>query len=140
VPKATSIVSKGIDSDDEQDTPADAEPPRPPVATHERFLSLAAYVTFLPALAFVVLKKYQRNKFLRFHSWQSIFFWALVIALVGLGLLASTFGFLLLWLVTGILVAAAIGLTWLVLAIKALQGEWFQLPGLGSLAEQIAGS
>jgi uncharacterized membrane protein len=114
--------------------------PRPPVPMRERFLSLTAYCTFLPAVAFVLLKQYRRNEFLRFHAWQSIFFWALVIALLGLGLLASTFGFLLLWLVLGILVIAAIGLTWLVLAVKALQGEWFQLPGLGPLAEQITSS
>lgn len=108
-----------------------------PVNTRDRLLGAAAYVTFLPALAFLFLKQFQRRNFIRFHARQSIFFWILVAAVIGLGLLASTFGFLLVWMVTGILVVLALFLTWLVLSIKALQGEWFKLPGLGNLAQHF---
>jgi uncharacterized membrane protein len=81
---------------------------------------------------------YARRRFVRFHSLQSCFFWVLVIALLGIGVLASSIGFLLLWLFTGTLVVLALFLTWVLLSIKALQGEWFHLPWLGQLAEQIA--
>ena len=110
-----------------------------PVNTNDRLLGAAAYVTFLPALAFLLLKQFQRRNFIRFHARQSIFFWILVAAVIGLGLLVSTFGFLLVWMVTGILVVLALFLTWLVLSIKALQGEWFHLPGVGALAEHFGG-
>ena len=110
-----------------------------PVNTKDRLLGAAAYVTFLPALAFLFLKQFKRRNFIRFHARQSIFFWILVAAVAGLGLLASTFGFLLVWMVTGILAVLALFLTWLVLSIKALQGEWFKLPGLGNLAQHFGG-
>ena len=111
----------------------------PPVNTNDRFLGAIAYLTFLPAVAFLILKQYKRRQFIRFHARQSIFFWILVAALAGLGLLASTLGFLLVWIVTSILVVLALALTWLVLSIKALQGEWFELPGLGNLAQHFGG-
>lgn len=110
-----------------------------PVNTNDRLLGGIAYLTFLPAVAFLVLKQYQRRQFIRFHARQSIFFWILVVALGGFGVLASTFGFLLVWMVTSILVVLALFLTWLVLSIKALQGEWFKLPGLGNLAQHFGG-
>jgi len=110
-----------------------------PVNTKDRLLGAAAYVTFLPALAFLFFKQFKRRNFIRFHARQSIFFWILVAAVIGFGLLASTLGFLLVWMVTGILAVLALFLTWLVLSIKALQGEWFHLPGVGALAEHFGG-
>jgi len=104
---------------------------------NDRLLGAAAYLTLLPAIAFIFLKKLQRRHFVRFHAVQSILFWLVAIAFSGLGVLVSNFGFLLIWLVSGILVMFAIFLTWLVLSIKALQGEWFHLPWLGNVAEQF---
>jgi len=66
-------------------------------------------------------------------------FWVVAIAFCALGIFASNFGFLLIWLVCGILVMFAIFLTWLVLSIKALQGEWFHLPWIGNIAEHFGG-
>jgi uncharacterized membrane protein len=42
------------------------------------------------------------------------------------------------WLLVGALVGLALFFTWAVLSIKALQGESFELPWLGALAEQQA--
>jgi uncharacterized membrane protein len=53
-----------------------------------------------------------------------------------LGLLASMFGWLFMWLLVGTLISLALFFTWLLLSIKALQGEWFALPWVGSFAEQ----
>ena len=104
---------------------------------NDRLLAAAAYLTFLPAVVFLLIRRYQRRGFIRFHAWQSIFFWILIAVLAGIGMLASTFGFLLVWLVTGILVVVALFLTWLVLEIKALRGEWFHLPWVGTLAGHV---
>jgi uncharacterized membrane protein len=111
----------------------------PPVAWNDRVVGACAYLTFVPAVVFLFLKQYHERKFVRFHAYQSIFFWAAVLILLGLGLLASTFGWLFVWLVIGALVFLGLFFTWIVLAIKALQGEWFELPWLGELAGQQAG-
>lgn len=111
----------------------------PPVPRNDRLVGALAYLTFIPALLFIFQKQYQQRTFVRFHAFQSVFFWAVVVALLVIGVLASTFGWLLMWMLTGALVLLAIFFTWAVLWIKALQGEWFELPVLGALAEQQAG-
>jgi len=111
--------------------------PTPQIALNDRLAAAAAYFTFLPACAFLLMKSYSTRRFVRFHSLQSVFFWALVAVFVGAGVLVSTIGFLLLWLFAGTLVVLGVSLTWLLLSVKALQGEWFRLPALGDVCEQI---
>jgi uncharacterized membrane protein len=48
------------------------------------------------------------------------------------------FGWLFGWLLVGTLISIALFFTWLLLSVKALQGERFELPFLGALAEQQA--
>ncbi len=111
----------------------------PPVAWSDRLVGALAYLTFVPALFFIFLKQYQQRKFVRFHAFQSVFFWAGVVALLLVGLLASRLGLLFVWLLIGALVLVALFFIWVVLSVKALQGEWFELPWLGTLAGQRAG-
>jgi len=121
---------------------ADDGPPAvvlPPVPWSDRLVGALAYLTFVPAVLFIFLKQFQGRKFVRFHSFQSVFFWSVVIVLLLLGVLASTFGWLFVWLLVGALVLLAMFFIWAVLWIKALQGEWFELPVLGALAGQQAG-
>src|SRR5208337_3546776 len=35
---------------------------------------MLAYVTIIPAIVFLVVEPYNRNRFVRFHAWQCIFF------------------------------------------------------------------
>lgn len=123
------------------DAPLDIPPAvvAPPVEWNDRWVGALAYFTFVPALVFLVLKQFERRKFVRFHAFQSVVFWAAVGALLLLGLLASMFGWLFVWLLMGTLVGLALFFTWLLLSIKALQGEWFGLPVLRTLAEQQPG-
>jgi len=111
----------------------------PQVEWNDRMVSAFAYLTFIPAVVLLFLKKYRESPYVRFHSFQSIFFWAAVLVLVLLGLLASTFGWLFVWLVIGALVFLGLFFIWVVLSIKALQGEYFELPWLGELAGHQAG-
>jgi uncharacterized membrane protein len=122
-------------------TPVSSEPvpTGPAVEWNDRWVGALAYFTFIPAVVFLFIKQFQRRKFVRFHAFQSVFFWGLVIVMVLLGLLASMFGGLFVWMLTGALVGLALFFTWLLLSIKALQGEWFALPWVGSLAEQQIG-
>jgi uncharacterized membrane protein len=136
-PTAPSPTAKSEIVPSSQSVSEPAQPPAPPVVMNDRLVAAAAYFTFLPAVAFLFLKPYAGRRFVRFHSLQSVCFWLMVAVLLGLGVIASTFGFLLIWLFTGTLVALGLTLTWLVLSIKALQGEWFRLPALGDFCEQF---
>ena len=105
-----------------------------------------AYVTFIPAVIFLLLDPYKKNRFVRFHSFQSIFLWVagfllgVAFKFVGLVLLIiPVLGHLLLWLISMVVALAAV-VIWLVLLVKALQGEAFKLPIIGELAERQAGS
>jgi uncharacterized membrane protein len=124
-----------------EEVPDEGAPPvvLPPVALSDRLVGALAYLTFVPAVLFIFLKQYQQRKFVRFHAFQSVFFWAGVVALVLVGLLVSRLGWLFVWLLVGALVMTALFFVWVVLSVKALQGEWFELPWLGALAEQRAG-
>jgi uncharacterized membrane protein len=138
VPSRDAVVAatKVSEANSQDLTPEPETRPAPSVVWNDRLFGAIAYCTFIPAVALLFIKPYAHREFVRFHSLQSVFFWIVVAVLLGIGVLASTFGFLLLWLFAGTLVVLALSLTWLVLSIKALQGEWFRLPGLGQVAEQ----
>jgi uncharacterized membrane protein len=102
----------------------------------ESLAGALAYVTFLPAIFFLLMDPYNKNRFVRFHSFQCIFLniaWIvlwLALSVVRSVPLISWAGFLLLPLIGFIL--------WLVLIFKAYQGQTFKLPVIGDLAEKQA--
>ena len=112
----------------------------------ENIAGALAYLTFIPAVVFLFLEPYKKNRFVRFHSIQSILF-CVATTLVAFAL---KLGGLLLFIipVVGplalILISVFLGLAafviWLVLVAKALQGETFKLPALGDFAKQNADS
>ncbi len=93
-----------------------------------------AYVTIIPAIIFLVMEPYNRNPFIKFHAWQSIFLgiaW-FAVCIVGiipiLGWIIFFFGILVLFV------------CWIMCLLKALKGERFKLPLIGNLAEKQANS
>ncbi len=93
-----------------------------------------AYVTIIPAIVFLVLEPFNKNRFIRFHAFQSIFVYIAWI-IVGIGL--SFVGFIpLLWTI----VRLAMFVILLILALKAYQGQKFKLPVIGDMAEKQAGA
>jgi uncharacterized membrane protein len=103
-----------------------------------------AYLTFIPAVIFLLLEPYKCNRFVRFHSFQCLFVWGAGIVLAAIIRLASlalfmvpVVGPLLISIVVVIAVLAAVFI-WLVVLVKALQGEWFKLPLIGEFAERYA--
>jgi uncharacterized membrane protein len=96
----------------------------------------------LPAIVFLLVDPYKNNRFVRFHSFQSIalcFAAVVTVAILRIVGLAVFFipvlGHLLVWLLS-MLVSLAFFILWIVLIVKALQGEMFKLPLLGTFAEQ----
>jgi uncharacterized membrane protein len=125
-------------------------PPAPTSSTvstsirrEDTFLAALAYITCIPAIFFVLVEPFKRNRFVRFHSFQSIFLAvATVLVAVVMRILYSIFvlipviGFLLAWLASAVLLLGW-AILWLVLLVKALQGETFKLPWIGNLAEKV---
>jgi uncharacterized membrane protein len=99
-----------------------------------------AYLTIIPAIVFLIIEPFKRSSFVRFHAWQSIFFfvaWALVDILVGVvENLAPSAVFLTLTLLQ--LVGLAFFVVWLVVLINAFNGKRIKLPIIGNVAQQQA--
>jgi uncharacterized membrane protein len=104
-----------------------------------------AYLTFIPAIVFLVLEPYKKNRFVRFHSFQCLLLWvagilvAIALKLAGLLLfIIPVLGPLLVVLVSTVAAFGAV-VIWLVLVVKAFQGHMFKLPLIGDFADQQAG-
>lgn len=101
---------------------------------------MLAYFTIIPAIVFLVLEPYNRSRFIRFHAWQSILFnagwwilWMVLRVIVHISLLG--FLTLLIWPLIGL----GGFIVWIILVLKANQGQMFKLPVIGDLAEKQAG-
>jgi len=100
---------------------------------------LLAYVTIIPAIIFLVVEPYNKNRFIRFHSFQSIFFCvASIVIHVGLSVLGAVPGMIFLTIPLHMVVGLGLFVLWIILLIKAYQGQMFKLPVIGDLAEQQA--
>jgi len=129
-------------------TPVETVPAvRPPasisVQRKDNLIAAAAYVTIIPAIFFVLVEPFKHNRFVRFHSFQSIFLAAATIVVaIAMRILYSVlalipgFGYLLAWLTSAVVLLGWL-ILWLVLVVKALQGETFRLPWIGNLAEKV---
>jgi len=100
---------------------------------------MLAYVTIIPAIIFLVMEPYNRNRFIRFHSFQSIFFgiaWTVLwIALSFVGAIPVIgWATVLIWPLLGI------GglIIWIILLLKANQGQMWKLPIIGDMAAKQA--
>ena len=96
----------------------------------------------LPAIVFLLVEPYNKSRFVRFHSFQ-----CLGVCLAGLviGAMLRAAGFALffipalgrlLFLLISMVVSLAFFAVWVVLIVKALQGEMFKLPLVGDFAER----
>jgi uncharacterized membrane protein len=101
---------------------------------------MLAYVTFIPAIIFLVTPPYNQSRFVRFHSYQSIFFCVAVFAIQVVLSMMTIVPFLV--IVTAplhLLVFLGSLILWIILLLKANQGQMFKLPVIGDLAEKQAG-
>ena len=101
-----------------------------------------AYLTFIPAIIFLVVAPYNTNPKVKFHAWQSIFLGA---AWVGVWIISMVLAFIPVagWIILPLfhLVAALLlFILWLIAIIKAFQGGKFVIPIIGALAQKQAGA
>lgn len=104
---------------------------------HENSLSALAYVTFAPAVYFLLVTRYKKSANVRFHAWQSLELnAALLIATYALAPTLAFGGFVYMSLIFAAWIATTI--LWLWCGMSALHGKRRKLPLLGSLAEILA--
>jgi len=105
----------------------------------DNIAGMLAYL-FIPAIVFLTLEPYNRNRFVRFHSFQAILT-AVVFIVLGIALGIVVQVPFLGWAI-GFLVFPLIGLAefilWIILLLKAFQGQMFKLPIVGDMAEKQA--
>jgi uncharacterized membrane protein len=105
-----------------------------PLSPADRGLAALAYLTFVPAATLLLLPAFRGHRFVRFHAWQSILIWAVFFVLTILALFFSNIAAAIFFLLVGILASLAMLFLWIVLSVKAWQGERFELPLFGSMA------
>jgi len=126
-------------------TPTNVPPPINPGIGIDQ--NLAAALCYIPivGLIFLLVEPYNKNKTIRFHALQSVFFcvaW-IVVAIVlgvfsGIFLVSMPSPVWALWNGITRLVELAFFVGLVIMAVKAYQGQRFQLPIIGPMAEKQA--
>jgi uncharacterized membrane protein len=99
-----------------------------------------AYITIIPAIVFLIVEPYKKSSFVRFHAWQSIFFyvaWAVVHILVEIvqNLIPTVvFLTLSLWQFVDLVFFVVL----VIVFVNAFNGKRIKLPIIAALAEQQA--
>jgi uncharacterized membrane protein len=98
-----------------------------------------AYVTIIPAIVFLIVEPFNRNPYVRFHSWQSIFLAiAWLVIDVGLIIVGRVPGIGLFTIFLGPLVGLGFLILWIIVMINAFNGKRFKVPIIGDFAEKQA--
>ncbi|MFY9853528.1 MAG: hypothetical protein WAK26_06585 [Terracidiphilus sp.] len=92
-----------------------------------------AYVTIIPAIIFLIVEPFNKNSYVRFHSWQSIFLGIVFFAVSIVLSVVPIVGWIIMPFIDLVLLVI-----WVYVLIKALNGERFKLPLIGDLAEKQA--
>jgi uncharacterized membrane protein len=100
---------------------------------------MLAYVTIIPAIVFLVMEPYNKNRFVRFHAFQCLFFavaWTVLWIALSIVAHIPILGWLtiLIWPLVGL----AGLIIWVILLLKANQGQMYKLPLIGDMAEKQA--
>ena len=112
----------------------------------ENVAGMLAYFTIIPAIVFLLIEPYNRNRFVRFHCFQCLFVAvALIVVDVVLMILSSILHLVPVigWFMAALmwpLYSLAVLAIWLLLVIKAYQHQIYKLPVVGDMAERQAGA
>lgn len=94
---------------------------------------LLAYLLWIPAILFLVMEPYNKDRLIRFHSFQALFLGvASIIGHIILGLIPIVGWLLLPFFSLAVLIVAVVA------AVKAFQGNKIMLPVIGPMAEKQA--
>ena len=119
-----------------------AAPPPPPAekgtGLQPNVAGLLCYVLgWISGIVFLVIEP--KDKFVRFHAWQSIFvFGALSVASIVVGIFAVIPFIGLLFGIINYLLGALAFILWIILMYKAYQGQTWKVPWAGAQAEKMS--
>ena len=108
-------------------------PPPASAELSDNAASALAYVTFIPAVIFLVLAPYNQKPVIRFHAIQELGL-TLVCICLHLFWVIPILGWII-WAVGGV----ALLVVWVMCIIKASQGSVFKVPFIGDFAAQQSG-
>jgi uncharacterized membrane protein len=124
-----------------------AIPPTSPAAAapvaNDNVLGAIAYVTVIPAIIFLLLEPYNKNRFVRFHALQClmlaatwfVFWMANLVLAIPLTFLSFVGTFIQMGL--GFVIVVAMVIAWIMAVIKAYNGEEYRLPVIGDYAAKF---
>jgi uncharacterized membrane protein len=123
-------------------TPPAAPVGNPGLGMDENVAAALCYIPII-GLIFLLVEPYNKNKTIKFHAMQSLFYcvaWIAVGIVLGIfsGIMLGVgmFGF---WLLINRLVELALFVGLVIMAVKAYQGSRFVMPIIGPIAEKQAG-
>jgi uncharacterized membrane protein len=98
-----------------------------------------AYITIIPAIIFLIVPPYNQKPLIRFHSWQSIFLciaWIVIDIAFHFVARIPFIGWPVFFLIP--LVRLGFFILWLIVVIKAFNGQLFKIPVIGDFAQKQA--
>ena len=125
-----------------EETPSNQiQPPAPQSGLSDSAAAGLSYITFIPAIIFLATAPYNKSANVRFHSWQSIFLTIASIVVWAGFLVLGYMPFIgLLLAFVQILINLGFFILWLIVMIKAFNGQRFKIPVIGDFAEKQANS
>ena len=138
-------ASPGASAAPAPEPPVTAAPASVPMANNVAGM-LCYILGIITGIIFLVIEPYKNNRFVRFHAFQSIFFWVACFAFwmiwsyVVLSVLFTPgLGMWGLVSLVGLLVRLGMFAAWIFLMYKAYNNQEFKLPIIGDLAAKQAG-
>jgi uncharacterized membrane protein len=108
-------------------------PPAAGAGLSDSAASALAYVTFIPAIIFLVMAPYNEKPIIKFHAIQEI----------GISIVLFVLSFFLVLPILGLLIYFVGGISllvlWVICILKASQGSAFKIPFLGNFAAEQSG-
>jgi len=104
-----------------------------------------AYLTIIPAIIFLLIEPFNKNSFVRFHSFQCLLLCGVAIVVdFAFGILLGIVGVMFPLAFLGVVLWPLLGLFWLAVVIlcmiNAYQGKRYSLPLIGGFAAKQAGA
>ncbi len=116
----------------------DCKWPRTPLTPVQRAVAAAAYLPLIPPVIVLFLPEFRKDRFVRFHALQSVALWTVFFVLAGAALFFSNVAAAMVFLLFGILISLAMLFLWIVLSVKAWQGERLEIPLFGQFAARMS--
>jgi uncharacterized membrane protein len=115
--------------------PPASPPPQASGGLEPNIAAMLAYLFWIPAILWLVIEPYNKDSFIRFHSFQALFLGLVWVALSIVLAVIPILG----WIILLFLPLIALGVH-IFCAVKAYGKAKFKLPLIGDFAEKTAGS